>query len=76
MISTYEIRAMALKDHLNDDNDYGRYHRQLSRLSLDISAHLKRCVRAGDDCNELRDLLDYIDGEMFVAGQMREQEVA
>ena len=60
MISTYHIRLEAIKCNLDSDGDTQRYRNDLSRLEIDVSAALKRCQATGDECIELKDLIEFL----------------
>ena len=60
MNTTFAIRLQAIKDNYATDNDEARYRNELSRLEMDIAASIKRCHNAGDDCQELEDLYEYV----------------
>ena len=61
MNSTYTIRLTAIKDTYVASNDTQRYLNDLSRLSIDTLAMLRRCERIGEVCDELVELLAHID---------------
>jgi len=65
MANTYSIRFDAIKEHLGNDNDTMRYEREISRLSIDVLAALRRCVREDDPCLELVALNDVLDDELY-----------
>ena len=60
MNTTFAIRLQAVNDNHATDNDEARYRNELSRLEMDISASIKRCHNANDDCQELIDLYEYV----------------
>jgi len=70
-MSSYHIRFEAVKGHLLSDGDLLRYEREVSRLSIDVLAALKRCIRAGDPCKELEELQDVLDDELYDMRQKR-----
>ena len=66
MNTTFGIRLQAIQAHYHQDQDKHRYRRELSRLELDVSKAYKRCQKAGDDCSELSDLIEYLLNEMHI----------
>ena len=64
MKNTFDIRLEAIDSNLGKDGDRLRFNRELSRLEIDVSARLKRCINAGENCEELENLLDIIDDKI------------
>ena len=61
MITTFHIRLEAIKDNYRKSTDIQRYKNDISRLDIDAKSALRRCLSAGDDCNSLQELIDYLD---------------
>ena len=59
--NVYTIRYTAIKQHLLDDKDYLRYNREISRLSIDVLAALRRCANLDDPCDDLVQLQNVLD---------------
>ena len=64
MNNTFDIRLDAIVDNFVRDGDRLRYSRELSRLEVDVSASLKRCLSAGYKCKEFENILDIIDDKI------------
>ena len=64
MNTTYDIRLEAIAANLTKDGDHLKYNRELSRLEIDVTSHLRRCQKTEDSCTHLETLLDNIDNKL------------
>jgi len=64
-MSVYGIRLSALQEHYSQDNDKARYKNELRNLDQDITRSLKRASQAGENNNELHELLECVEDKIY-----------